>query len=377
MTLVVSDASGESKRVKERPIVSILNSDQFQDWDALVTRSPHGTVFHHSWWLEGTGADFDILGCWDENKKLVAGIPLPRKKRAGLVLYHSPRLTPYLGPIFDLTGANGCSEKLSRMRRDGERLAMAIEGFDSFLYTVPSIGPDLQGFLWAEFQAEMAYTFRFDASTTSENVWEQMVRTHRQKLKKQTQYVVESSDDIRALATLSSQTFERQGIACPFDENYLRALWSAVSKRGRANLYVAREPNGRPIAALFVVHDDRTSYQIVSGVDMNLPNCPAGYLLTWRAISDALGAGRAFDFEGSRVRGVEQYYRRWGAPAYPVWKLKKTGSLRGLLASAVFHGIYGAGHRRISHNSDTDAPHDTEETPRHSASTAGPKQPRA
>jgi len=38
--------------------------------------------------------DFKILGCWnDENGKLVAGIPLPRKKRAGLVLYHSPRLT--------------------------------------------------------------------------------------------------------------------------------------------------------------------------------------------------------------------------------------------------------------------------------------------
>jgi hypothetical protein len=97
-------------------------------------------------------------------------------------------------------------------------------------------------------------------------------------------------------------------------------------------VYTARDLNVQPGAALLVVNDDRTSYQIVSGVDMSSRNSPAGALLTWRAICDALKAGRIFDFEGSRIRGVEEYYRRWGGQAHPVWHLKKTGSLRASFA---------------------------------------------
>jgi Acetyltransferase (GNAT) domain len=321
--------------------VTILSREQFQQWDALVSISPHGTVFHYSWWLEATGGEFKILGCWDKGGNLVGGIPLPFKRRAGFTLYYSPPLTPYLGPIFDLTVANNPIERLSVMRCCGERLARAIEGFDSLSYMAGAAAPDLQGFLWAGFRADLTYTFRIGAGTTVDNAFQQIARTHRQKLKKHTQYIVESGDDVNALALLSNQTFERQGMARPFTESYLRSLWREVSKRGRGVVYTARDLGGQPAAALFVVNDNRTSYQIVSGVDMSSRNSPAGALLTWRAISDALNAGRIFDFEGSRIRGVEEYYRRWGGQAHPVWHLKKIGSLRASLANFVFNSFYG------------------------------------
>jgi hypothetical protein len=186
-------------------------------------------------------------------------------------------------------------------------------------------------------------------------------------LKKHTQYKVEAGDDVNALALLSNQTFERQGMARPFTENYLRSLWREVSKQGRGVVYTARDLSGQPAAALFVVNDDRTSYQIVSGVDMSSRNSPAGALLTWRAISDALNAGRIFDFEGSRIRGVEEYYRRWGGQAHPVWHLKKTGSLRASLANFVFNSFYGENETdmrpRITSESQLSGPNTIESGP--------------
>ena len=320
--------------------VTTLSREQFQQWDALVSRSPHGTVFHYSWWLEATGKEFKILGCWDKDGSLVGGIPLPFKKRVGFTLYHSPPLTPYLGPIFDLTAAETTVERLSVMRSCGEQLARAIQGFDSLSYLAGAAAPDLQGFLWAGFRADLTYTFRIEAGTTTDNAFQQIARTHRQKLKKHAQCIVETGDDVSALSMFSNQTFERQGIVRPFTDNYLRGLWREVSKRGRGILYTARDLDGQSVAALLVVNDDRTSYQIVSGVDMTLHNSPAGALLTWRAICDALNAGRIFDFEGSRIRGVEEYYRRWGGQAHPVWQLEKTGSLRASLAKFVFNSFY-------------------------------------
>lgn len=367
--LSVPESSGRTQGI----LVTSLAKDQLPDWDDLVTKSPHGTVFHYSWWLNATGVDFEILGCWDEDGKLVAGMPLPRKKRTGLRLYHAPSLAPYLGPIFDLSGAESISEQLSRMRHWGETLGHAVQGFDCLHYLAGAAGPDLQGFVWAGFRAEIAYTFRIDAGTTSEEVFHQISRTHRQKLRKNAQYAVETADDVASLSKLSNQTFLRQGMSRPFDDHYLRRLWDAASKRGRAILYMARELDGTPVASLLVVNDDRTSYQIVSGMDMKLRDSPAGYLLTWRAICDALEAGRAFDFEGSGVRGVEQYYRRWGVPARPVWHLKKEGSLRGLIATTVFSEMK-VSRRKTTQPSRIRIPKASKEPPSSTLQAAQPPQ---
>ncbi|MGH9564104.1 MAG: hypothetical protein ACRD3S_21840, partial [Terracidiphilus sp.] len=93
--------------------------------------------------------------------------------------------------------------------------------------------------------------------------------------------------------------------------------------------------DNEPIACLLTVHDTKTTYQIVSALDPEKKEIPGSYLLLWTALRDALEAKRDFDFEGSALRGVEQYYRKWGAAAVPIWRLEKAGSIQGgLLQSA-------------------------------------------
>lgn len=324
--------------------VECLAPEQFELWNALVARSPHGTVFHNAWWLEATGQDFQILGCWNREGQLQSGIPLPRKKRAGLSLYHAPALTPYLGPIFDLVNCGSVRDQLYVMRSQGEALAHAIDGFDSFSQIAGTTAPDFQGFMWAGFHVEAGYTFRFEAGTTVDQAWSEVARTHRQKLKPERgeETAVETSDDISILIELNRSTFSRQNRSAPYSECMVRSLFQAARSQGCGRLYVARDSKGRPLASLFVVQDQRASYQIISGIDWNERNSSAGHATTWRAITDALQGGRAFDFEGSRIRGVEQYYRRWGAPAKPTWVLRKLGSLRGRLGTLFVNGWNGS-----------------------------------
>lgn len=324
--------------------VECLSPEQYDSWDALVAKSPHGTIFHNAWWLEATGREFQILGCWNREGQLQGGIPLPRKKRAGLTLYHAPALTPYLGPIFDVPDCGCARDNLYIMRSRGEALAHAIVDFDSFAQIAGTAAPDFQGFLWAGFQVETGYTFRFDEGTTVEQAWHDAARTHRQKLKPERgqEIVIETSDDISVLLELNRSTFARQERAVPYSESMLRSLFRSASTHDSQKLYVARDGTGRPLASLLVVNDARASYQIVSGIDWSERNSSAGHMTTWQAISDALQAGRAFDFEGSRIRGVEQYYRRWGAPAKPTWALRKLGSLRGKLSTFFVNGWNGS-----------------------------------
>ena len=317
-------------RARDEIRCEILSREEFAHWDRLVDASPHGTVFHYSWWLECAAPRFEILAARDGKGAVVGGIPLPRARRWGLELIHPTVLTPYLGPVFDLRGTEGSSERLSWMRRCGELLARHIENFDSFRCTAGACAPDLQGLLWAGFRAELAYTFRFSAAS-SKTAAEGIARKHKQQLAKARRMNLTASreNNVAELLELSAQTFTRQGLKSPYRPDAVKRLWSAAQERGQAQIYVARTPGGKAVAALLAVHDRRTTYQIISGVDTAHRELPGPYAVLWQAVEDALVAGRDFDFEGSGLRGVERFYRRWGAAAVPVWKIEKAGSRRG------------------------------------------------
>jgi hypothetical protein len=290
-------------------------------------------VFHYSWWLKIAADSFDVLAVRDQSGSLIGGIPLPRLRRSALTLMHSPHLTPYLGPIFDLSVAGSACDRLYLMRSHGEALARSIKSFDSFRCIAGACAPDLQGFLWAGFTVGLGYTFRFSAACSPACIAEGMTRTHNQKLMKAERLgvTVNHEDSVEDLIALNNMTMERQGISPPYPPGLVRRLWEAASARGNARLYVARTREGTPAAALLTFNDKRTTYQIVSGVNWALRDLQGGYAVLWRAIQDALASGQAFDFEGSALRGVETYYRRWGPTAVPVWRLEKSGTWRGAL----------------------------------------------
>ena len=320
-----------------------LSRDEYPQWDQLVDKSPHGTVFHYSWWLEAASSQFNLLAVRDEKGRIVAGLPLPLRRRAGLRLLHSPSLTPYLGPIFDISSADNTCDQLYLMRKYGETLGNRIGTYDSFRCVAGALAPDLQGLIWAGFRVNLSsYTFRFPAGLSPDEVRSSMTRTHLQKLDKalSMNVSVTQDEDINELVALTTKTFARQNLAVPYDLDLVRRLWTAASSHGKARLYVAKMQDGTPVSALFTVNDDKTTYQIVSGVDTALKNVPGAYLTLWHAIRDALTAGRAFDFEGSGIRGVETFYRRWGAMASPVWRIEKCNSWRGALLQFVIERRY-------------------------------------
>jgi len=311
----------------------VLVREDYPEWDDLIDRSPHGTIFHYSWWLQTTAADFKIHVVRNGKGAIVAGLPIPFQKRHHLTLFHSPILTPYLGPVFDLAEAEGVCDRLHFMRSHGEALAHSVKSFDSLRYVAGACAPDLQGFLWAGFKVQLGFTFRFPATYSPEQITSGMTRTHLQKLKKamRANLTVSRDEGFDDVIALNRKTFEKQGMQPPYSPAFLKKLWNAASSQERGHFYIARTSDGRPAAALLTVHDKRTTYQIVSGVDHELREIPGAYLVLWTALQDALGAGRDFDFEGSSLRGVEPFYRRWGANACPVYRMAKAGSWRGAL----------------------------------------------
>jgi hypothetical protein len=324
-------------KVPKEITCQILRQEEYPEWDDLIDRSPNGTVFHYSWWLQTTSTDLTILAIRNDQGAIVAGMPIPSERRPGLKLYRSPHLTPYLGPVFDVSGIDSTCDRLHFMRAYGEVLARNIKSFDSVRYVAGACAPDLQGFLWAGFRVSLAYTFRFPSTHTPDQITAGMTRTHLQKLTKamRLNLSVVRDEGVEDLILLNLKTFEKQGLKPVYSEDFIRRLWDSAYTQKRAHLYVARTRDNDPVAALLTVYDNRTTYQIVSGVNPDFRDIPGAYLILWNALQDTLLAGRDFDFEGSSLRGVECFYRRWGASAFPIWRIEKSGSWRG----GFFHSL--------------------------------------
>jgi hypothetical protein len=318
------------KRPKET-VCQVLKPADYPEWDDLIDKSPHGTIFHYSWWLQTTSTNFSILVIRNERGAIVAGMPITRERRPGLRLLCCPSLTPYLGPVFDLSSIDNTCDRLHFMRSNGELLARNIKSFDSVRYVAGASAPDLQGFLWAGFRVHLAYTFRFPSTYTLEQLTAGMTHTLQQKLTNalRLKLHVVRDQNLEELVSLNRMTFEKQGLKPVCSPDFLKRLWNAAYSQERAHLYVARTPDDKPVAALLTVYDNRTTYQIVSGVNPEFRDDLGAYLVLWNALQDTLLAGRSFDFEGSSLRGVECFYRSWGAMAVPIWKLEKSESWRG------------------------------------------------
>src|ERR1700752_2200027 len=88
-----SIAIRDARRNPSRTLAcEFLSEPQYGEWDEFVGRSPHGTIFHSSWWLGIVSPSFRLLAVRGDDGRIKAGIPLPNKHAAGLRLFHSPPL---------------------------------------------------------------------------------------------------------------------------------------------------------------------------------------------------------------------------------------------------------------------------------------------
>jgi hypothetical protein len=99
-----------------------------------------------------------------------------------------------------------------------------------------------------------------------------------------------------------------QSAPVPFTQEYLRRLDAACVQHGARTILVAKDPEGRTHAAVYLVHDKKCMYYLMSGGDPELRSSGAGCLAAWRSIELAHQLGVRFEFEGSMIELVEQFF---------------------------------------------------------------------
>lgn len=298
-------------------VIRVLEPAEFGLWDAFVRHSPQGTVFHTTPWLQATGANWRIYGCFRESRLrggFVTGQPAPD-------VAAPPPLTPYLGSVYPPAEGKYVTA-LTVDKEIGQVCAARLK--TDFGFIACRFSPeanDLQPFMAEGYVSSVRYTYRLPLGDLAA-AWTNMEQTRRNDIRRAEKdgVTVEQGLFFPRVMAQSEQSFLRQSQGVSFGAVAAR-LNQRMEEAGTCRGFIARNKEGRDIGAVYIVWDWRRAYYLLGGYQHEASHHGACALAMWEAIRytrETLGL-LEFDFEGSMIPNIERYFRKFGGLLTPTY----------------------------------------------------------
>lgn len=283
-------------------------------------------IFSQAWWLDAVCGEtnWDVI-LIEERNQIVAAMPFYRPLKHVISM---PSYTQTMGPLLFQESTN-CkyttllSKRQSLYKQLIDRLPPVTSFLQNFSYTVTDWLP----FYWAGFQQTTRYTYVLKNIQQKETIWKNMslnIQRNIRKARERYHISVKKGISIDEFLSVQAQTFERQHIRLKQkDIHTLRRLISICQERKQGDLWGGYDEQGQLHAAVFIAWQNQTAWYLAGGGCPILRNSGAHSLIMWECIQYVSLFTDTFDFEGSMIPGVEQFFRVFGATQTPYFTIKK------------------------------------------------------
>ncbi len=295
----------------------------------LCADEPSIPLFSQAWWLDATAG----AGRWDvalvrKGDEIVASMPYMLRKRYGFTFIGQPAMTQCLGPWLRNFGGKP-AQQLVQQKDRMQSLIEQLPAFDYFSQSWDSVNTNWLPFYWNGFHQTTRYSYILHDLSDKKALWDGFlvnIRTDINKASNRHQLKVRDDLTIDDFLHLNKKTFQRQGMAVPYSEDFVKKLDEACVQRNARKILIAEDDQGRRHAGAYIVWDSNCAYYLMGGGDPELRNSGATSLCMWAAIQFAATVTQRFDFEGSMIEPVEKFFRAFGATQTPYFLITKTPS---------------------------------------------------
>ncbi len=177
-------------------------------------------------------------------------------------------------------------------------------------------------FEWNDFLVSVKHIAHLDLSPSEKELLAAMSPNLRRNiLKDQSDYQIAYNTDAQLVLDLIGETMSRAGE--DFKEKQLRAImdssnepwvfWSCIKKENTL------------LAASLFVRDKQSAYYLAGGINREMNDLAAGSKAVWAGVSKAHSLGlETFDFCGSSVPSIENYFRKFGVEQVMLPRIRKS-----------------------------------------------------
>jgi hypothetical protein len=296
-----------------------------------IKNLPSGApLFHSPFWLNAVcGNNWDVVMVIKQDK-IVASMPYSFIENKKPLLIRLPALTQFLGPYL-VKRDEPNYKNVSRISDEIELITLLLEQLPDFKSYHQQWNYNYQNWLpfyWKGFSQTTKYSYVLD-NANIDSIWSGFkndVRTEINKGEKLLKIV--ESKNLEKFYSLFSNTFIKKGLKPPFTYDFIGRVISAAEENKSGKIMFAEDLGGNTVAALFIAWDNHTVYYLLGGFDNDYKyNGAMGYLL-WHAIQFAAQSNRKFDFEGSMIKDIEYFFRKFGGVPKPYFAISKDTKTR-------------------------------------------------
>ena len=316
-------------------LVSVSEKETYIDFCA---RTPQLPLFLQPWWLDAVtqpdGKTWEVLLARNKQGNIEAVLPFVTGRKAGKRYAVMPQLTQYTGVwIMDKEG-ECVADRLSREKKLQNDLIAQLEArkiafFDicfplSYTYWSP--------FYWAGYQQETRYTYRIEDLSDTGKVFANFDYAKQKQIRKAQEAGIRVDYEMSAdeLYDLQCTQLDERGSSDVLSRVLVRSAVEASRRRGQGLIARAKDPEGRTHAAVFVVWDEHSAWELVSAIHPDYRASGASTLVVWEAMQRVANQTQAWDFEGSMIEAVENSFRLFGATPVPFFKISRMNTLMAL-----------------------------------------------
>jgi hypothetical protein len=263
-----------------------LKRGDLPEWDALIDRSSHGTIFHKTGWLEACarslGKTTKILGCFQDGQ-LIGGCSLFVGQKWGVfpVANSTCAMTSYGGFVLSPSPGEGVHKQESFSGQVITSLIKEIKK-EHFFYISIKNSPqflDIRQFTSNGWKSGIFYTYYINFQDNHlESHADSLVKKNIRKAEKN-RIIIEPFSDISRYYALLCETYARKNKQPPCSLRLMSELYSFIKNLNCGEMVVAKTPDDEIACAEIVIWDTRQAYTWSAASDSEYLNSGAPSLL--------------------------------------------------------------------------------------------------
>lgn len=292
-------------------------------------------IFESSWWLDIVSPNHWKEITIEESGKVIARLPYCFKNNKVIM----PDFTQVCGIWIDNGSETNIQKQILMTENILEKVLEELDKYNSVQLRLDASFRYFLPFYWKGYTVVPKITYRIYDLDNLRAVYERFSKNVKRDIKyAERKVIIDSTTSSENMISLLKKTFSEQGRKLPCSESLIKKIILECEQRKCGKMFTAVDKEGNIHAAAYVVYDKNICYYLFAGRDSKFKKSNAQTLIIWKCIEFASNVSNSFDFEGSMIRGIENYFRRFGGTPtvyYAIEKLSISEKICSIVKSSV------------------------------------------
>ncbi|MBX2942275.1 MAG: GNAT family N-acetyltransferase [Cyclobacteriaceae bacterium] len=283
-----------------------------------------GSLFASEEWVSNYKSKVQLIGLFKvKSNQFVGGFCVYAEKKIGIPYLRNIPFTPHISLFYKNNSKNPVN--INSLRK---KVIRAVAEFikrnqwSIINISLPPAEKDIQPIIWNNLGVRIRYTYQISLKDCDQILYSNFSPERRNDLTKAAKDGVftKIAHDYHEIEMLIKKTFKHNNLRTYPDilERILFEFATSSNSFGVVSYY-----KDRPSAFTFIVYTHKVAYYILGGYDRENSHHGAGALCIWESIKEMKSRGVGiFDFEGSMVPAIENFFRGFGGEIVPFYQIR-------------------------------------------------------